>query len=58
MNDKMRGLKAVVENLKWWQVALIATGVSLLGRLSGGKMDVEEEVYTKELKQAPWAPPP
>jgi benzodiazapine receptor len=58
MNDKIRGLKAVVENLKWWQVALIATGVSLLGRLSGGKMDVEEEVYTKELKQAPWAPPP
>lgn len=52
-----RGLTAVINNLKWWQVALIATGVSLLGNLSGGPMDDEKKVYTRELKQAPWAPP-
>lgn len=57
MTNQARGLKAVIVNMKWWQIALIATGVSLLGRLSGGKIDVEEKVYTKELKQAPWAPP-
>lgn len=57
MNDNTRGLKAMLQNLKWWQIGIIAVGVSFLGKLSGGKMDDDQKIYTKELKQAPWAPP-
>lgn len=38
-------------------MALLATGVSLLGRLSAGKTEIDDDIYTDELKQAPWAPP-
>ena len=57
MNESTRGLKAMLQNLKWWQIGIIAVGVSFLGKLSGGKMDDDQKIYTKELKQAPWAPP-
>jgi tryptophan-rich sensory protein len=44
--------------LPWWQVALLAVGVSLLGRLSSGKSSkTNRKLYNKKLKQAPWAPP-
>lgn len=42
--------------LKWWQLALISTAVSALGVLSGGRTR-QAKLYTKEMKQAPWAPP-
>ena len=57
MKNGTRGLKAIIVNLKWWQIALIAVGVSFLGKLSGGPDDDDTRLYTKELKQAPWAPP-
>lgn len=43
--------------LKWWQVALLSVAVSLLGSLSGIGKKRERKLYSKELKQAPWAPP-
>lgn len=44
--------------LPWWQAALLAVGVSLLGRLSSGKSSAKKQkLYTTKLKQAPWAPP-
>jgi len=44
-------------NLKWWQLALIAAGVSFIGGLSGGVPKKEErQLYNKKTKQAPWAP--
>lgn len=44
--------------LPWWQVVLLSVGVSLLGRLSGGKTKkAEQKLYTIKLEQAPWAPP-
>lgn len=44
--------------LKWWQNALIAAGVSFLGRLAGnGSSKLDRKVYTSKFKQAPWAPP-
>lgn len=44
--------------LKWWQTALIATGVSFLSSLSGnGSSKTDRKVYTSKFKQAPWAPP-
>lgn len=53
--------KAVQEkakNLKWWQVALVSAGVSILGGLTSGlSHKKEQKLYTKNLKQAPWAPP-
>lgn len=58
ITDNTRGMKAMLLNLKWWQLGIIAIGVSFLGKLSGGRMDDEDtKLYTKELKQAPWAPP-
>ena len=52
-----RGLVAMVKNLKWWQVGLIAVGVSFLGGLSSISAGEEQKLYAQELKQAPWAPP-
>lgn len=47
-----------IKGLSWWQTALLAIGVSLLGRLSSGKTSAKKQkLYTKKLKQAPWAPP-
>jgi translocator protein len=44
--------------LPWWQVALLAVGVSLLGKLSSGKSSkTNRKLYNKKLQQAPWAPP-
>ncbi len=44
--------------LPWWQVALLSVGVSLLGRLSSSKSSAKKQkLYSKSLKQAPWAPP-
>jgi len=44
--------------LKWWQNALIAVGVSFLGSLSGsGSSKADRKIYTSKFKQAPWAPP-
>lgn len=51
--------RRVSRGLNWWQTGLIAVGATFLGGLAtilSGKKRVE--VYTKELKQAPWAPPP
>ena len=52
-----RGLVAMVKNLKWWQVGLIAVGVSFLGGLSSISAGEEQKLYAQQLKQAPWAPP-
>ncbi len=46
-----------VHRLKWWQIALISAVVSFLGKLSGGNDTDQQRLYTKKLKQAPWAPP-
>ncbi|MEO8855296.1 MAG: TspO/MBR family protein [Ginsengibacter sp.] len=44
--------------LNWWQVAIVAIVVSAIGGLSSGKKTRKEtKLYTKKLKQAPWAPP-
>jgi len=44
--------------LKWWHVALISAGVSALGGLSSLMSSKKErKLYTRDLKQAPWAPP-
>ncbi len=43
--------------LKWWQIALISVIVSFLGKLSGGNDNNQQKLYTRKLKQAPWAPP-
>ena len=44
--------------LRWWQIALITVGVSLLGSLSTGRSrKSERKLYTTKLDQAPWAPP-
>lgn len=44
--------------LRWWQIALITVGVSLLGSLSTGRSrKSEQKLYTTKLEQAPWAPP-
>jgi tryptophan-rich sensory protein len=46
------------QQLKWWQVGLITLAASGLGALSTRKTHQEEQqLYNKELKQAPWAPP-
>jgi tryptophan-rich sensory protein len=51
------GLNTAIKKLKWWQIALIAAAVSFLGKLAGGTNGDEQKLYTKKLKQAPWAPP-
>jgi len=43
--------------LKLWQIGVIAVVVSFLGKLSGGNDTNQQKLYTKKLKQAPWAPP-
>lgn len=43
--------------LKWWQIAMISVVVSFLGKLTGGNDNNQQKLYTKKLKQAPWAPP-
>ena len=49
---------ATIHRIKWWQIALLAVGVSLLGRLSSGQTkSSEQKLYNLKLKQAPWAPP-
>src|SRR5947209_5726864 len=46
------------QQLKGWQVALIALGISALGGLSAKKPHRDERaLYEKDLKQARWAPP-
>jgi tryptophan-rich sensory protein len=52
-----RGLVAVVENLNWWQIGLVSLTASVLGRLAGGFSKKDTQLYTKELNEAPWAPP-
>ena len=51
------GLSSAVKKLKWWQVAVIAVVVSLLGKLAGGNDTEQQKLYTQKLKQAPGAPP-
>jgi len=51
-------VKRISNTLKWWQIGLLSVAVSFLGKLAGGKTaDEETKLYTKQLKQAPWAPP-
>lgn len=59
MNSKQgRAYTSKTFRLPWWQIALISAGVSLLGRLSGGKTKkAEQKLYNVQLEQAPWAPP-
>lgn len=48
-----------VATIRPWHLALGAFVVSAVGGLLSGKpKNAERKVYTKELKQAPWAPPP
>lgn len=55
MNCSLRKISA---SLKWWHVGLLSVAVSFLGKLAGGtSSDTEVKIYTKKLKQAPWAPP-
>lgn len=49
--------KKLSNTLKWWQIGLISIVVSILGKLAGGNDTDEQKIYTRELKQAPWAPP-
>ena len=51
------GLTEVANKLKWWQIAIISVAVSFLGKLAGGNDTNQQKLYTKKLKQAPWAPP-
>lgn len=45
-------------NLKWWQVALISIGASLIGGLASfTSHKKDKKLYNKQLRQAPWAPP-
>jgi benzodiazapine receptor len=44
--------------LKWWQVALVSLGASLLGHFIGKTARKQKEkLYNKKLVQASWAPP-
>lgn len=44
--------------LPWWQIALIAVALSAIAGLASRQSSKNEaDIYTKELKQAPWAPP-
>lgn len=46
-------------NVKSWQLAVGALALSAIGGLvSGRPRKTEVKLYTRELKQAPWAPPP
>jgi len=60
MNKKSISLtaKKILSEITWWQVGLLSIAVSFLGKLSGGTSDDTQQIlYTKKLKQAPWAPP-
>lgn len=47
-----------ITKLPWWQIALIAIAVSAIGGLASRQSSKKEaDIYNKELKQAPWAPP-
>ncbi len=51
-------IRSAANRLKWWQVALISVGVSLLGKFSTGRSrKYEQKLYNLKLDQAPWAPP-
>ncbi len=54
---KTAGMSTAIKKLRWWQIALISVVVSYLGKLTGGPEDNQQKLYTKKLKQAPWAPP-
>lgn len=44
--------------LPWWQIALIAVALSAIAGLASRQSSKKEtDLYNKELKQAPWAPP-
>lgn len=44
--------------LKWWQIALLSVVVSAIGGLASGQpRRKDKQLYDKNLKQAPWAPP-
>lgn len=44
--------------LPWWQIALLAVALSAIaGQASRQSSKNEADIYTKELKQAAWAPP-
>ncbi len=53
----MSRAKTIANKLKWWQIALLSVAVSFLGKLAGGSDTEQQKLYTKQLKQAPWAPP-
>lgn len=55
--QQQKSIASAAAKLKWWQIGLIAVGVSFLGKLSGGNDNNQQHLYTKKLKQAPWAPP-
>ncbi|MGI8951307.1 MAG: TspO/MBR family protein [Chitinophagaceae bacterium] len=47
-----------ISSLTWWQIGLISVVISSLGSLSGGNpLKKQTKIYTRKLKQAPWAPP-
>jgi tryptophan-rich sensory protein len=47
-----------IAKLPWWQIALIAIAISAIGGLTTRQSSKNEtDLYTKELRQAPWAPP-
>jgi translocator protein len=53
-----RSIRKISAKLKWWQVGLLSVAISFLGKLAGGiSSNTEIDIYTKKLKQAPWAPP-
>lgn len=44
--------------IKWWQVILVTAAVSVLGSISAIlSKKKQRKLYSKELEQAPWAPP-
>ena len=44
--------------LRWWEIALISVAASALGGLASiTSSKKEKNLYNKQLKQAPWAPP-
>ncbi len=54
----MTNAQTAYSKLRWWQIALIAAGVSVLGGLSSLMSHKDEKkLYNKKLKQAPWSPP-
>jgi tryptophan-rich sensory protein len=57
-SGKMNDEHTQTPRLSWWQLALVSVAVSFLGRLSAGRnKNKEQQIYSRELKQANWAPP-